>query len=108
MKLGMILQSNNPEHVWNTLRLANTSLKAGHSVQIFLFNEGVEVEDIVDTDDFDISKKIGEFKRLSGSVFACKTCLNLRSKPESKISPVGSMDELVKMVEESDRVLVFG
>ena len=25
MKLGIILQSNNPEHVWNTLRLGITA-----------------------------------------------------------------------------------
>jgi len=32
MKLGIILQSNKPEHIWNTLRLAIASLKAQHSV----------------------------------------------------------------------------
>jgi len=108
MKLGIILQSNNPEHIWNTLRLANASLKAGSSVQIFLFSEGVEVEDIEDTDKFDISKKIEEFKSLNGAIYACETCLELRSKTESKICPVTTMTELVKMIEESDKVLVFG
>ena len=108
MKLGIILQSNNPEHIWNTFRLANATLKAGHSVQIFLFNEGVEAEDIPDTEHFDISKKIQEFKKLSGSAFVCKTCLNIRSKEKSKIAPVGSMEQLVKIIEESDKVLVFG
>lgn len=108
MKLGIILQSNNTEHIWNTLRLAIASLKVGHSVQIFLFNEGVEMDDIPDTPQFDISQKLNEFKNLKGQIFACETCLNVRSKSESKICPINTMADLVKMVEESDKVLVFG
>ncbi|KKU83357.1 MAG: DsrE family protein [Parcubacteria group bacterium GW2011_GWA2_47_8b] len=108
MKIGIILQSNKPEHVWNTLRLAIASLKAGHLVQIFLFSEGVEAEDIADTKHFDISKKLQEFKDLKGIILACETCLNVRSKSESKICPVTTMKDLVKMIEDSDKVLVFG
>ncbi|HAQ05197.1 MAG: DsrE family protein [Candidatus Azambacteria bacterium GW2011_GWB2_46_37] len=108
MKLGIILQSNNPEHIWNTLRLAIASLKAQHSVQIFLFSEGVEIEDVADTEQFDISKKLREFKELKGIILACETCLNVRSKSESKVCPVTTMRDLVKMIEESDKVLVFG
>src|SRR3989338_10070746 len=104
MKLGIILQSNKPEHIWNTLRLAVASLKAQHSVQIFLFSEGVEIEDVVDTEQFDISKKIEEFNDQKGVMLACETCLNVRSKSESKVCPVTAMKDLVKMIEESDKV----
>jgi len=88
--------------------LAIASLKAGHLVQIFLFSEGVEAEDIADTKHFDISKKLQEFKDLKGIILACETCLNVRSKSESKICPVTTMKDLVKMIEDSDKVLVFG
>lgn len=108
MKLGIILQTNKPEHIWNTLRLGITALKAGHSVQISLMNEGVEVEDVPDTEHFDISKKLQEFKNLKGILFACETCLNIRSKSESKVCPITTMKDLVKLIEESDKVLVFG
>jgi len=108
MKLGIILQSNNPEHIWNTLRLGITALKTGHSVQISLMSEGVEIEDIHDTEQFDISKKLQEFKDLKGFVAACETCLKIRLKSESKVCPVTTMSDLVKMIEESDKVLVFG
>ena len=108
MKLGIILQSNNPEHIWNTFRLAIASLKAGHTVQIFLFSEGVEIEDIKDTEQFDISNKLQEFKDLKGTILACETCLQVRSKSESKVCPTTNIKDLVKMVEESDKVLVFG
>ena len=107
MKLGIILQSNNPEHIWNTLRLAITSLKAEHFVTIFLMNEGVEVDTIDDTEDFDISKKLEKYKQLGGKIFACGTCLKVRNKTEVASCPISSMDELLKMIEESNKVLVF-
>ena len=41
MKIGIILQSNKPEHIWNTFRLGIAALKERHLVQINLMNEGV-------------------------------------------------------------------
>ena len=68
MKIGVILQSNKPEHIWNTLRFGITSLKANHEVTIFLMNEGAELDTIADTQDFDISKKVAEYKELKGAL----------------------------------------
>nr|KKS46935.1 MAG: DsrE family protein [Candidatus Giovannonibacteria bacterium GW2011_GWF2_42_19] len=108
MKLGIILQSNKPEHAWNTFRLGITALKANHQVEIFLMNEGSELDTIPDSKDFDISVKVAEFKDLKGGIYACGTCLKVRGKEESQICPVSTMPDLLKMVEESDKVLVFG
>ena len=108
MKLGIILQSNKQEQAWNTFRLGITALKAGHKVEIFLMNEGSELETIPDTEDFDISAKVAEFKELKGEIYACGTCLKLRGKEESKVCPISTMSDLLKMVEGSDKVLVFG
>lgn len=108
MKLGIILQSNKPEHAWNTFRLGITALKANHQVEIFLINEGSELDTIPDSKDFDISVKVQGFKELKGEMYACGTCLELRGKAESKICPISTMSDLLKMVESSDKVLVFG
>ena len=108
MKIGIILQSNKPEHIWNTFRFGITSLKANHGVTTFLMNEGVELDIIADTKDFNISKKIAEYKELKGLLYACGTCLELRDKKETGVCPVSTMADLLKMVEESDKVLVFG
>jgi len=108
MKLGIILQSNKPEHAWNTFRLGITALKVGHQVEIFLMNEGSELDTIPDTRDFDISVKVAEFKGLNGEIYACGTCLKVRGKEESEVCPVSTMSDLLKMVEDSDKVLVFG
>ncbi|MEK7542946.1 MAG: DsrE family protein [Patescibacteria group bacterium] len=108
MKLGIILQSNKPEHAWNTFRLGNTALKAGHKVEIFLMNEGSELDTIPDSKDFDISAKVAEFKNLKGEIYACGTCLKVRGKEESKVCLISTMSDLLRMVENSDKTLVFG
>ena len=108
MKIGIILQSNNPEHIWNTFRFGITSLKASHDVTIFLMSEGAELDTIADTEHFDISKKVAEYKKLKGDLYACGTCLEIRGKKESGVCPISTMSDLLKMVEESDKVLVFG
>ena len=108
MKLGFILQSNKPEHVWNTFRLGITALKSGHKTEIFLMSEGSEIDTIQDTPDFDISVKVAKFKELKGEIYACGSCLKVRGKEESTICPISTMSDLLKMIESSDKVLVFG
>jgi len=71
-------------------------------------SEGAELDTVPDTDNFDISNKIAEYKNLKGEIYACGTCLKVRQKKESKVCPVSTMTDLLKMVEESDKVLVFG
>lgn len=46
MRLGIILNTNAPETVFNALRLGNTALAAGHNVKVFLLGSGVEIETI--------------------------------------------------------------
>ena len=108
MKLGIILQSNKPEHAWNTFRLGITALKTDHQVEIFLMNEGSELDTISDSEHFDISTKVAEFKERKGEIYACGTCLELRGKSESNVCLISTMAALLKMVENSDKVLVFG
>ncbi|PIR27966.1 DsrE family protein [Candidatus Berkelbacteria bacterium CG11_big_fil_rev_8_21_14_0_20_40_23] len=108
MKLGIILQSNKPEHAWNTFRLGITALKASHQVEIFLMNEGSELDTTPDSKDFDISVRVAEFKELKGKIYACGSCLKIRGKEESGVCPISTMSDLLKMVESSDKVLVFG
>lgn len=108
MKFGMILQSNRPEHVWNTFRLGIAALKAGHRVELYLMNEGSELDAIPDSKNFDISAKVAEFKELKGEMYACGTCLKVRGKEESTVCPISTMTDLLTMVESSDKVLVFG
>jgi len=108
MKLGIILQSNKPEHVWNAFRLGITALKANNEAEIFLMSEGSELDDIRDTKDFDISAKVSEFKSLKGGLYACGSCLKMRGKEGCGVCPVSTMSDLLALIERSDKVLVFG
>ena len=107
MKLGIVLQSNKPEHIWNTFRLGITALKSSHPVKVFLMNEGSELESIADSENFDLSAKIAEFKKLNGEIYACGSCLKTRGKEKSNVCPISTMDDLLKMIENSDKVLSF-
>ncbi|OGG67333.1 hypothetical protein A2Z56_01320 [Candidatus Kaiserbacteria bacterium RIFCSPHIGHO2_12_45_16] len=108
MKLGIILQSNNPEHVWNAFRLGITALKAERQVDIFLMSEGSELDTIPDSTNFDISVKVTEFKELQGNIYACGSCLKMRGKEQSNVCIISNMTDLLAMIEGSDKVLVFG
>jgi len=48
------------------------------------------------------------YKELKGKIYACGTCLKVRGKEESGVCPVSTMTDLLKIVESSDKVLVFG
>ena len=99
---------NKSEHAWNTFRIGITALKSHHQVEIFLMSEGSELDVIPDTKDFDVLAKVAEFKELKGEIYACGTCLKVRGKEESKVCPVSTMSDLLKMVERSDKILVLG
>ncbi|HBB65152.1 MAG TPA: sulfur reduction protein DsrE, partial [Candidatus Vogelbacteria bacterium] len=75
---------------------------------IFLMSEGSELDTIPDSENFDISVKVAEFKKLKGEIYACGSCLKIREKEESNVCPISTMSDLLKMVEDSDKVLVFG
>ena len=107
MKIGIVIGTNEPEAVWNAFRFGVTALKSTHEVKVFLMNKGVEAEDIKDVK-YNISGQIGQYVAANGSILACGTCLKARQKKASNVCPISTMNELLKMVEESDRILTFG
>ncbi len=106
MKLGIILYSNDSETVWNALRLAVLSLKRSDSVKIFLLAKGVEIETL-DTKKFPITELVQEFIQLDGEIHACGVCLQFRESISSEMCPVSTMEDLHRIIEESDKVITF-
>jgi tRNA 2-thiouridine synthesizing protein D len=47
MRIGIIIETNEPEKAWNGVRFGNITLKQGHEVKVFLMSAGVEIESIV-------------------------------------------------------------
>ena len=107
MKLGIVISTNEPETVWNALRLCVTALKNKHKTKIFLLGKGVELEEIKNKK-FNVKEQIDLFIKNKGQILACGTCLVSRSKEGSSVCPISTMDNLLKLVEESDKVLTFG
>ena len=107
MKIGIVISTNEPEIVWNAFRFGVTSLKANHEAKVFLINKGVELEDIKD-EKYDIKEQTDLFIENKGCILACGTCLKLRDKEGSNVCPISTMKDLLKLVEDSDKVLTFG
>ncbi len=107
MKIGIVISTNEPEVVWNALRFGNISLQANHNVKVFLINKGVEIEDIKD-ENHNVQEQTGLFLQNKGQIFTCGTCLKARQKQGSTVCPVSTMKDLLKIVEESDKILTFG
>lgn len=106
MKLGIIISQAEPETVWNAFRFGNFSLGKGHEVKVFLIGKGVEYEEI-NIEQFNIQEQTKRFLSLGGAIFACGTCLKSRQKNGSPVCPLSTLQELMDIVEQSDKVITF-
>ena len=106
-RLGIVIETNDPERVWNAFRLGITALEAGHDVSVFLLGAGVESEEITH-ETFDVRDRMEAFVDAGGDLEACGTCLDLRNEEGSEYCPMSTMTDLLEIVTESDRVLTIG
>ena len=111
MKLGIIINSNDPETVWNAFRLGVTSCKKEDTVKIFLLAKGVECE-LLDAEysgeeNFHITEIMNEFIKFGGEILACGACLEIRRSKSTDLCPISTMDDLYNIISESDKVLTF-
>lgn len=106
MKLGIILETKEPEKVWNSLRFANAALTKNHKVKFFLMGEAVECESI-DHEKFKVKEQIKKFEELNGELLACGTCLKSRLLDETTSCPIFTMNDCVELIEWADKVVTF-
>ncbi len=106
MKLGIIINTSEPEIVWNAYRIANFSLKKGDNVKVFLLAKGVESE--IGSEEYNIKKQLSTFLKNGGKILACETCMKSRQMSNRKTCPLSSMKDLYQIVKESDKILTFG
>lgn len=107
MKYLLVINTNEPETVWNALRFGSASLSRGHAVSAFLLGAGVEIEHIKE-EHFDVQKLLRRFDEQGGKALSCGTCLRSREIEAAPVCPISTMDDLVRLAEEADRVLTFG
>jgi len=107
MDLGLIVETNDPERVWNAFRLANTALDADHSVETFLLGDGVEAPDL-DHEKFNPHGVMQKFVNNGGQLAACGTCLDSRELAADDLRPRATMTDCLQVVEDAEKVLTIG
>ncbi len=107
MKYLLIINGKDPETIWNALRFGSAALSRGHEANAFLLGAAVEIEDL-GNERFDVQKLLLRFDELGGVVLSCGTCLRLRKMDAAAVCPMSTMDDLVRLTEEADRVVNFG
>lgn len=107
MRINLVIESNDPEIVWNAFRFANTALDSGHDVETFLLGDGVEAPDL-EHEKFNPHGVMLKYTQNGGELAACGSCLDSRDLDEDELRPRSSMDEFLRIVEEGDKVLTFG
>lgn len=106
MKIGILLETNEPEKAWNGVRFANTALKQGHEVRLFLMSAGVEAVDITH-EKYHVQRQIQDFVKAKGVLLACGTCLKSRDHSDPDVCPISTMLDCLSMVEWADKVITF-
>ena len=106
MKLGIIIETKEPEKSWNAMRFAVTAKKNSHVVKVFLMGEAVEIENLVH-EKFDVAAQIKAFYGVRGEILVCGTCLTSRNMDGSAVCPISTMIDCVNMVEWADKVITF-
>lgn len=107
MDLGIILETNDPERVWNAFRLANTALDEGHTVNVFLLGDGVEAPDL-EHQKFNPHGVMVKYSQKGGQLFACGTCLDSRDLEADDLRPRSTMNDCLRIVENAEKVLTIG
>ena len=106
MKLGIVIYSDHPETVWNACRLANFSLKKGNQVKVFLMAKGVEASSL-SSNQYNIKELLEKFIDKNGIIYACGTCLKIRSQKSTELCPMSSMNDLYDIINKSDKIISF-
>ena len=106
MKLGILLETNEPEKAWNGVRFANTALRQGHEVRLFLMSAGVEAVEI-SGEPHDVRKQLDDYEARGGTLMACGTCLKSRKLGETGSCPGATMRDCLDMVLWADKVVTF-
>ena len=106
MKIGIIIETKEPEKAWNAFRFAVTAKKQGHEVKVFLMGEAVECEELIH-EKYNVSEQLKLFSSLGGEILACGTCLKSRQLGGTEACPLSTMVDCVNLVVWAERVVTF-
>lgn len=104
--IGIVIYSNDVETVWNAIRFANFSKTQGDTVSIFLLGKGVELDNLVKSDN-NIKEQTDAFLGAGGTILGCGTCLQSRKNNDPKVCKFSSMKDLYDIVRTNKIVMTF-
>lgn len=107
MQLGLIVETNDAERIWNGFRLANTALANDHEVRAFLLGDGVEAPD-VDSEKYNPTGVLRKFLKEGGDLYACGTCMESRDIEPGELRPHSTMGDLLAIVESTEKTITVG
>lgn len=107
MRVGTIVETDDPGRVWNAFRFALAALDADHEVRTFLLGDGVETPDLRG-DHVNPHGIIVKYRREGGDLYACGTCMADRDLEPTELRPESSMADLVAILEWADETVTFG
>lgn len=107
MRIGLVISTNEPELVWNAFRYGVKAIENKHSARVFLLGRGVESEEIVDKK-FNVKEMMKDFVNKGGAIMTCGTCLKVRDKGSTELCPISTMQDMLDLTVDSDKVLTFG
>lgn len=106
MKLGIIIETNDPEKSWNAMRFAVTSKNQGHEVKVFLMGAAVEIQNLTH-EKYNTAAQVEQFYDINGEILACGTCLKSRMIEGNEVCPLSTMIDCLNMVEWADKTVTF-
>jgi len=107
MKIGIVLNSKDPETAWNACRFGLTAILDGHEPTMFLIGFGVEIEDI-HSEKFDAPSVLKDYLENGGQILVCGSCLNVRGMENTVSDKKNVINDLVALVADSDKIITFG
>lgn len=106
VSIGMVINSNDTETVWNALRLANYAKSEGDTVCIFLLGKGVELDNLV-KENKDVKEQSELFLDNGGSILGCGTCLRSRKNNAPQVCKISSLKDLYELIRKNKIILTF-
>lgn len=107
MHLGFIIETNDPERVWNGFRLANTALDNDYTVETFLLGDGVQAPTL-EHDKLNPHGVMLKYSKNGGALFACGTCMDSRDIEPDELRPRSTMQDCLRIVEDAEKVITIG
>jgi len=104
--IGIVIYSSDVETVWNAIRFANFSKNKGDTVSIFLLGKGVELDNLVKTEN-DLKEQADAFLDGGGQILGCGTCLQSRKMGEPQVCKFSSMQDLYDIVRKNKIIMTF-